>query len=123
MHTSLSARWEKYEAEKPAADSNTDFSRKLNSSTGLSLQRYVLGIMLTSITLAANQLLKTVRSGGTKPDAMFIDQHDLQRQTFHCISRSFMRKWHIRLIQPLRAGILQIRLEQMVYTIASRRQS
>ncbi len=63
LHEVLSKRWEKYQAEKTIADSNTDFSRKLNSSTGLSLQRYVLGIMLTSITVAANQLLKTVRSG------------------------------------------------------------
>ena len=63
LYASLSARWEKYQAEKTIADSNTDFARKLNSSTGLSLQRYVLGIMLTSITVAANQLLKTVRSG------------------------------------------------------------
>lgn len=63
LYEVLSKRWEKYQAEKTIADSNTDFARKLNSSTGLSLQRYVLGIMLTSITVAANQLLKTVRSG------------------------------------------------------------
>ena len=63
LYESLSKRWEKYQEEKTIADTNTDFSRKLNSSTGLSLQRYVLGIMLTSITVAANQLLKTVRSG------------------------------------------------------------
>ena len=63
LYESLSKRWKKYQVEKTIADSNTDFARKLNSSTGLSLQRYVLGIMLTSITVAANQLLKTVRSG------------------------------------------------------------
>ena len=63
LYETLSKRWEKYQEEKTIADSNTDFARKLNSSTGLSLQRYVLGIMLTSITVAANQLLKTVRSG------------------------------------------------------------
>ena len=63
LYESLSKRWEKYQIEKTIADSNTDFARKLNSSTGLSLQRYVLGIMLTSITVAANQLLKTVRGG------------------------------------------------------------
>lgn len=63
LYEALSKRWEKYKAEKTIADSNTDFAKKLNSSTGLSLQRYVLGIMLTSITVAANQLLKTVRSG------------------------------------------------------------
>ena len=63
MHSALSSRWEKYQAEKTISDQNADFARKLNSSTGLSLQRYVLGIMLTSITVAANQLLKTVRSG------------------------------------------------------------
>ena len=63
MHSALSSCWEKYQAEKTISDQNADFARKLNSSTGLSLQRYVLGIMLTSITVAANQLLKTVRSG------------------------------------------------------------
>ena len=63
LYSTLSSRWEKYQAEKTIADSNVDFAKKLNSSTGLSLQRYVLGIMLTSITVAANQLLKTVRSG------------------------------------------------------------
>ena len=63
LYETLSKRWEKYQEEKTIADSNTDFARKLSPSTGLSLQRYVLGIMLTSITFAANQLLKNVRSG------------------------------------------------------------
>ena len=63
LYTALSVRWERYQEEKTIADANTDFARKLNSSSGLSLQRYVLGIMLTSITVAANQLLKTVRGG------------------------------------------------------------
>lgn len=63
LYASLSVRWEKYQTEKTIADTNTDFVRKLNSSTGMNLQRYVLGIMLTSITTSANQLLKTVRSG------------------------------------------------------------
>ena len=63
LYAALSARWEAYQEEKKTADANADFAKKLNSSTGLSLQRYVLGIMLTSIPVAANQLLKTVRSG------------------------------------------------------------
>ena len=63
LYETLSKRWEKYQEEKTIADSNTDFARKLSPSTGLSLRRYVLGIMLTSITFAANQLLKNVRSG------------------------------------------------------------
>ena len=63
LYETLSKRWEKYQEEKTIADSNTDFARKLSPSTGLSLHRYVLGIMLTSITFAANQLLKNVRSG------------------------------------------------------------
>ena len=63
LYTALSVRWERYQEEKTIADADTDFARKLNSSSGLSLQRYVLGIMLTSITVAANQLLKTVRGG------------------------------------------------------------
>lgn len=63
LYETLSKRWEIYQEEKTIADSNTDFARKLSPSTGLSLHRYVLGIMLTSITFAANQLLKNVRSG------------------------------------------------------------
>ncbi len=59
----LSGRFEAYIADKQAADSNTDFVRRLNPSSGMSLQRYVLSIMLSSITVAANQLLRNVHGG------------------------------------------------------------
>lgn len=46
--------------------SNTDmlaFAKRLRGDTGVSLQRYVLGVMLSSITVEANRLLKTVYGG------------------------------------------------------------
>lgn len=39
------------------------FATRLRGDSDIGLQRYVLGVMLTSITAAANQLLKTVYSG------------------------------------------------------------
>ena len=59
----LERRLEKYEAQRLKNDENLGFAEKLRSSSGISLQRYVLGVMLTSITNAANQLLKTVYGG------------------------------------------------------------
>ena len=40
-----------------------DFAEKLRGSRGMSLQRYVLGVMLSSITTEANRLLKNVYGG------------------------------------------------------------
>ena len=42
---------------------NMEFARRLRGDNSISLQRYVLGVMLTSITGAANRLLKTVYGG------------------------------------------------------------
>ena len=42
---------------------NLEFAQRIRGDSGISLQRYVLGVMLTSITHAANQLLKTVYGG------------------------------------------------------------
>ena len=42
---------------------NLEFAKRLRGDNSISLQRYVLGVMLTSITNAANQLLKTVYGG------------------------------------------------------------
>ena len=42
---------------------NLEFAYKLCGDRGVSLQRYVLGVMLTSITREANRLLKTVYGG------------------------------------------------------------
>ena len=63
LYNELKKRYTKYQSERIEADSNTDFVRKLNPSTGMSLQRYVLGIMLSSITATANELLKNVHGG------------------------------------------------------------
>ena len=42
---------------------NLEFAKRLRGDNSISLQRYVLGVMLTSITGAANRLLKTVYGG------------------------------------------------------------
>ena len=42
---------------------NMEFAKRLRGDNSISLQRYVLGVMLTSITGAANRLLKTVYGG------------------------------------------------------------
>ena len=59
----LERRLEKYEAQRLKNEENLGFAEKLRSSSGISLQRYVLGVMLTAITNQANQLLKTVYGG------------------------------------------------------------
>ena len=52
-----------YETRRIAAEESMVFAKRLRGDFGVSLQRYVLGVMLTSITSAANQLLKTVYAG------------------------------------------------------------
>lgn len=42
---------------------NLEFAKRLRGDNSISLQRYVLGVMLTTITGAANRLLKTVYGG------------------------------------------------------------
>ena len=59
----LATRAKRYEKERSAAEERMVFAKRLRGDFGISLQRYVLGVMLTSITTAANQLLKTVYAG------------------------------------------------------------
>lgn len=59
----LHKRAEKYEAAKSANDEAMVYAKRLRGDYGISLQRYVLGVMLTAITHAANSLLKTVYGG------------------------------------------------------------
>ena len=59
----LTARREKYDKQRQAVDADLEFAKRLQGRTGVSLQRYVLGVMLTSITAAANRLLKSVHGG------------------------------------------------------------
>lgn len=49
--------------QRQKVDADLDFANRLRGRSGVSLQRYVLGVMLTSITAAANQLLKNVCGG------------------------------------------------------------
>ena len=59
----LGKRLARYEAEREAVDQDLDFANRLRGRSGVSLQRYVLGVMLTSVTAEANRLLAGVYGG------------------------------------------------------------
>ena len=59
----LAKRLETYEARRQRVDGDLDFANRLRGRSGVSLQRYVLGVMLTSITAEANRLLAGVYGG------------------------------------------------------------
>ena len=52
-----------YNEERQKTDADMEFSRRINGSSGVSLKRYVLGVMLTNITVQANHLLSQVYGG------------------------------------------------------------
>ena len=59
----LQQRAEKLEHQRIRVDEDLEFANRLRGRSGLSLQRYVLGVMLTSIASAANCLLRNVYGG------------------------------------------------------------
>lgn len=59
----LTKRKEKYDIRRMEVDKNLEFANRLRGRSGISLQRYVLGVMLSSITTEANRLLKNVHKG------------------------------------------------------------
>ena len=59
----LTKRQETYDARRQKVDADLDFANRLRGRSGVSLQRYVLGVMLTSITTEANRLLSGVYGG------------------------------------------------------------
>lgn len=59
----FSKRKESYDVQREKVDADLEFANRLRGRTGISLQRYVLGVMLSSITTEANRLLKNVHSG------------------------------------------------------------
>ncbi|MBP3655746.1 MAG: SMC family ATPase [Clostridia bacterium] len=62
-HAALTRRTEANEAARLQADEDLEFANRLRGTKGSSLQRYVLGVMLTSITVQANRLLAGVYGG------------------------------------------------------------
>lgn len=52
-----------YEAARAAYDADLAFSRLLRGVSGVSLGRYVLGVMLSAVTQEANRLLERVHDG------------------------------------------------------------
>lgn len=59
----LSDKTMQHEEQRRKVDENLDFANHLRGRTGISLQRYVLGVMLSSVTVEANRLLKNVHGG------------------------------------------------------------
>lgn len=59
----LARRMEDYLLRRSKVDGDLDFANRLRGRNGVGLQRYVLGVMLTSVTSAANELLRNVCSG------------------------------------------------------------
>ena len=59
----LSRRAEDYDQARAAVDEDLEFANRLRGRSGVSLQRYVLGVMLTSVTAEANRLLANVYGG------------------------------------------------------------
>lgn len=59
----LQQRTERAERERIRVDEDLEFANRLRGRSGLSLQRYVLGVMLTSVTASANRLLRSVYAG------------------------------------------------------------
>ena len=60
---SLAKAMESYTARRQQVDGDLDFANRLRGRSGVSLQRYVLGVMLTSVTAEANRLLGNVYGG------------------------------------------------------------
>ena len=52
-----------HDAARQTVDQDLAFANALSGRTGISLQRYVLGVMLTAITTEANRLLRSVHGG------------------------------------------------------------
>ncbi len=59
----LISRKKKHDEARALVDADLVFAKRLQGRTGVSLQRYVLGVMLTSVTIAANRMLKNVHGG------------------------------------------------------------
>lgn len=59
----LEKRQESYDTARIKTDGDLEFAKRLRGDKGVSLQRYVLGVMLTAITLQANRLLEGVYGG------------------------------------------------------------
>lgn len=59
----LQKRLTEYQTDRETVDGDMDFANRLRGRSGVSLQRYVLGVMLTSVTVEANRLLSGVYGG------------------------------------------------------------
>ena len=59
----LRRRLEAYQTARLEVDEDLEFANRLRGRSGVSLQRYVLGVMLTSVAAEANRLLAGVYGG------------------------------------------------------------
>lgn len=63
LYLNLKKRMASFEREYQTSEENLEFAKQLRGDTGVGLQRYVLGVMLSAITAEANELLKNVHGG------------------------------------------------------------
>lgn len=66
LYLSLKKRLSAIEKSAAKAEEDMRFAKRLRGDNGIGLQRYVLGIMLTSVTNEANRLLENVHGGRYK---------------------------------------------------------
>lgn len=66
VYSSLKSQTSKLEKEAKKVESDMIFAKRVRGDNGIGLQRYVLGIMLTSVTNEANRLLERVHGGRYK---------------------------------------------------------
>ena len=66
LYISLKKRLSAIEKSAARAEEDMRFAKRLRGDNGIGLQRYVLGIMLTSVTNEANRLLENVHGGRYK---------------------------------------------------------
>lgn len=62
----MNVRWAKYNTDRSKSDANLKFASAFDPDSGTSLQRYVLGVMLSSVIGQANQLLELAFNGRYK---------------------------------------------------------
>ena len=63
MHRETEQTLAKLEAERIKQEKMAAFATLLRGDKGISLRRYVLGIMLSAVTQQANEMLKNVHGG------------------------------------------------------------
>lgn len=63
LYDEISKKALKYEEKRARVDEDLSFAKNLRGDTGVGLQRYVLGVMFSSVIAEANRMLENVHGG------------------------------------------------------------